>query len=272
MPNLRWMKNKGVYVPDETSIYVGSTVYVEGRRYEVDQLPSHFTIYRTYSRLVKAYLRKREKPTLKRHGEVDALPLSKTSVRTDPFLIPAPGMRLRAPMHVVDDLGYSSPTMYSTRLGGIVIKPGFATATVGSAAITTAIDPLIELTPLLPWPSRTDDTVHSVIGELAQDVNELLEEDLSTTEEMLLDFVRWALPDERPDSWEIWIKDDRAGLEEGETGRFEIGINAPTPGAAAFAIQATAIKGEMKTHDVVVSDVMVVESDGGDGEASIVFA
>jgi hypothetical protein len=261
--DLRWLKPTSALISKDTPVRSGSQVYAEGRHYEPGVFPDEFNMYRTYGRLRTRYLRMRNKPVRSQlDPPLDAIPMNDTTVMSQPWIVPIPRRHHAMPVYAVDSLGNQSYAIKASSVASIAIAPTITIAgsggSLGEVKVVASVDPVIDFTVLLPWETGLQNILDEMAEELYVDFG--LIEATGRERASLYDHVAWAMAPEPPSGWWIDLAVPRASLDAGERLTFGIKFRTPTLGVSAFAIQAAAtIDGEVET---VVSDVMVIESDG----------
>jgi hypothetical protein len=188
-----------------------------------------------------------------------------TSAISENFAVPTVGLRLSMPIFMRDSLGNASQPVDASRLGKLIIGPNITVLGTGGGIaqgeLTVAVDPDVSLSLLLPWKSEKDLQLGPLVDEIAEDLSTILDEPQDATREGIGDLIRWAMPDYPPDGWEIDLTTRSLSLWTGETASFGIHLTTPTPGIAAFAVQADAPTGYEESRNSVVSELMVIEAD-----------
>ena len=269
MADLRWLKAGNALISENTSVRTGSEVFVQGRHYEdVRALPAQFTVHRTYGRFMTRYLRSRKRPVTLELADLDATPETDTSVRSQPWIVLGTGKRFNMPVRAFDRFGNESYRITANSVASVRVGPNINIAgtggSFGDVTVVASVDPVIDFTILLPWATEDSQPIQGIVEEMAdvlyQDFD--LAEAKGSAPESLYGYVARAMPPEPPQGWTIDLAESRASLNAGESLTFGIRFRTPTPGASAFAIQATAdIGGSIQT---VVSDLMVIEAEGVD--------
>jgi hypothetical protein len=267
MASLRWRKPDETIVRSGENVRSGSRLHIQGRFYDAANIPEHFFLYRLYGRLATRYLHARKLPVEKQLLPLDSIRDQQvpTSAISENFMVPTVGMRLSMPIFMRDSLGNESQAVDASRLGKLIIGPNVTIlgtgGGVGQGELTVSVDPEISLSLLLPWKSEKDFRLEPLIDEIAEDLNSILDGPQDATREGMRELISWAMPDYPPDGWEIDLTTRSFSLWAGETVSFGIHLITPTPGIAAFAVQAEAQTGDEESRDSVVSELMVVEAD-----------
>jgi hypothetical protein len=281
MAVLTWIKDvDGAVIPFQTNIHVGSRIRVWGRDYAPDQTPDNFQVFRGYGSLARRFREKSGRPpeTLMADLPADAAKATSTAAISKSLIVTAPRLRLRVPLFVRDSFGNrTNPNpIFAARLGGINVGPNVTVlgngGSIATAEVTTAVDPELELRVLLPWQSGDDATAsdvknHGTVQDLIRDIAIDIAESTDGVEpEFASDSMRedigWALPSEPLPGWSVELSTPTMYLGDGETAAIAIRFTTPTPGAAAFAIQARGIApdGEIET---VASEIYALAVEPG---------
>jgi hypothetical protein len=269
MADLRWLKAGNALISENTSVRSGSQVFVQGRHYEnVKALPDQFTVHRTYGRLMTRYLRLRNRPVTLKLADLDAIRETDTSVMSQPWIVPTTGRRHEMPVYAFDRFRNESYRITANSVASVRVGPNITIAgnggSIGDVTTVASVDPVIDFTILLPWATEAGQPIQGIVEEMADVLYQdfALDEATGQAPESLYGYVAWAMPPEPPRGWSIDLAVSRASLDAGESLTFGIRFRTPTPGASAFAIQATAdIDGSIET---VVSDLMVIEAHDAD--------
>lgn len=272
MAVLGWTKGADqAVIPFQTNVRVGSQIRVRGRHYASGHTPESFQVFRGYGSLARKYREWKGRPaeTLLADLQLDAAQSTSTVAISEPFIVPQPRRRLRVPLFAQDSVATrTNPNpIFATRLGGINVGPTINVlgngGSLGSAQVTAAVDPDLDLHVLLPWQSDHDETVQDVIRDIASDLaSEKAEfyeyEEYESATAWLLEDVAWALPTEPLPGWSIQISHRTMSLAEGQTSAISIVFITPTPGAAAFAIRARGAVPDGEIEEVA-SEIFALE-------------
>lgn len=277
MTVLNWIKAAdNAVIAFDTNIHVGSRIRVRGTHYPSGQTPASFRVFRGYGRLAQKFLQRTGRPlqTLVAELDVEESLTTSTVALSEQFVVASPRRRLRVPLFADDSVGARTHPrpIYAARLGSINIAPNIVIlgngGSIGGAEVTTSVDPELELRVLLPWqtsddlfpPQLTDyDTVQDVIDDIALDLAEWTRGvDYESARSSILEDIGWALPRDPLEGWSVQLSTQTMYLGDGETAAIHIEFDTPTPGTAAFAIQARGAlpDGEVET---VVSEILAVE-------------
>jgi hypothetical protein len=254
MAYLRWRKDNGAELSG--GVQSGKDVLLSGDGY--DSLPKEFSIQRRFGALLRQYRERKGLPITAAVGQPLRIKpgAEKGEAMAGPWALRTPGRRLKWRLFFEDGSGNSSEELHVSRLGELrslklgVLETGFKI----DFRFIAAIDPLVQLTVLMPWGEGKGD-LHPFLRELADDVRgegEGSDASLASLSEYLSEY----LPAEQPPGWRLKANRTEFDLDEGEAAHFSIQIEAPTPGAAAFVLQMTAkVDGELL---MVASDPLVV--------------
>jgi hypothetical protein len=261
VPDIKWLKSNGVRIIREQSIHAGQPIYVEGVRYDKEKLPTNFELWRRYTGLGERYLKRNNKPTERLLETLDLVP---ETTRSEQFACPLPPRALKMGLFVIDSENTISPTVYSTRLGGLKINPaagvGGIRASVVTVDVDVAIDPTLELRMILPW--TNDPPLSDLVRDVAFDISAAADQEPEFIAEEILSSIAWAMPAESPLGWAVDFRGQQfVKLDEGETSRVSIRIKHPEPGSFAFAVQAV---DSNDSDSVIASDIVIFEYDGRD--------
>jgi hypothetical protein len=256
LPYLNWKDGDHAVIPGG-SVHIGKRVLLSGERYET--LPSEFTVQRRFGLLLRQYREKRGLPITAQVGNpLPIRPVSEGEGEAGPLVLLTPGRRVKWRLFFEDGKGNSSGEIHISRLGtfrslGLGASEG---ELVIDGDFTAAIDPHIELSVLTPWDTNGAN-LHPFLRELADDVC-APEESSAESIASLSEFLGEYLPGTPPPGWRFEVEPDTFDLEEGESVSFRIRVEAPSPGATAFALQMKAeISGE---PTMVASDPLVVRT------------
>jgi|GEM_PF-5775340 len=254
MPYLNWKNSKGA-VLQGGSIRAGTEVFLSGENY--DALPAEFVVRRRFGALMRKHREKKDLPITEQVGNpLPITPGGEGRGEAGPLVLRTPGRRVKWRMFFEDAERNNSEELHVSRLGSVrSLGVGVSEAELkADFDLTLAVDPHVELSLLTPWDSGEANLL-PFLRELADDVcatDENTDESFASLHEFLAEF----LPDAPPPGWSFEIEPDEFDLGEGESDSFSIRVEAPSPGAAAFAVQMTAeIDGELA---MAASDLLVV--------------
>jgi hypothetical protein len=150
----------------------------------------------------------------------------------------------------VTGIGVSVVTRVQSVGASLGIPGATARLQVGGAVVDVVAkasrDPVIRAQLLLPWTSHPIRLADHVRNELFPVINP---QEASHAEQLLGDF----LPPSLPDGWAIDIDEEPFRLEQGESRRIGLRLEAPTPGRVVFAVAVHDVErpGEFAVSDVV---------------------
>jgi len=252
----------GIRLPVRRAVKAPKNVFALGRKYKT--LPSNFRLFRCHNPLVRKFRNIRQLPErTELPPPFEAVRVTGSSARSDTYLLPSPGLRIRERLEFEDDQGNHTGQLYVSSFGGISGVTVLGTGLEGE--YVSAADPTVRFTVLVPWgtgPNNLRAHAQAVADELTQQS----QEEEAGLGKAFMDFCGQYL-DEAARGWKFDITPEVADVGENESVRFQVTVGNPEPSATALAIRVTDTQ---NPEAYVISDIIVVERTRA-GELSLLF-
>jgi hypothetical protein len=256
MAQLVWRRAKdGQQYPARAVVRDGMSVFMEGRDYD-DRVPSAFDLYRTYSPLLRWYLRKRHKPEVRMElGDTYAVTQAPTGTYvSEAFPLSASGVLGTHRWLFTDRLDHWSPMLraarfvdigFGAKVGTSDKLPVSAGTSITGKVASPGSDPTVHIAILLPW------TTAATRGLTVQDALRVAVDPFKDMVELLSPY----LPD-GPTRWEVWPETPDVVVDEGSSTEVDINVR---PGDGGIAMALAAFVDEDPDDRPVMSDVVVLD-------------